>query len=228
MMCRRTPSWTLQLRRLAALERQKIAEERPGLQEVRSPTTRTSWPRLPGSGRSCPTSSPNAARTATSGAPNPAVPGRHARRGPHPRGGGRRHHHPGRLRQAHPLRRLPGAAPRRQGRAGAQLRSDDVVEHFFVTTTHHWLLFFTNLGRVYRRRPMSFPRPAGTPRASTSANLLAFQPGEEIAQVLDIPDYQAAPYLVLATRRGGSRRPGCRVRLEPGRRRDRDQSARGR
>jgi DNA gyrase subunit A len=95
-------------------------------------------------------------------------------------------------------------AQRRGGKGvrGAQLRSDDVVEHFFVTTTHHWLLFFTNLGRVYRAKAYELPEAGRDARGQHVANLLAFQPGEQIAQVLDIPDYGAAPFLVLATREG--------------------------
>jgi len=95
-------------------------------------------------------------------------------------------------------------AQRRGGKGvkGAQLRSDDVVEHFFVTTTHHWLLFFTNLGRVYRAKGYELPEGGRDAKGQHVANMLAFQPGEQIAQVLDIPDYLQAPYLVLATREG--------------------------
>ena len=95
-------------------------------------------------------------------------------------------------------------AQRRGGKGvrGAQLRSDDVVEHFFVTTSHHWLLFFTNLGRVYRAKAYELPDVGRDARGQHVANLLAFQPGEEIAEVLDIPDYEAAPFLVLATKEG--------------------------
>jgi len=95
-------------------------------------------------------------------------------------------------------------AQRRGGKGvrGAQLRSDDVVEHFFVTTTHHWLLFFTNLGRVYRAKAYELPEGSRDAKGQHVANLLAFQPGEEIAEVLDLPNYDAAPYLVLATRDG--------------------------
>ncbi|HEY6794055.1 MAG TPA: DNA gyrase subunit A [Kineosporiaceae bacterium] len=95
-------------------------------------------------------------------------------------------------------------AQRRGGKGvrGAQLRSDDVVEHFFVTTTHHWLLFFTNLGRVYRAKAYELPEGGRDAKGQHVANLLAFQPGEEIAQVLDLRDYATAPYLVLATREG--------------------------
>ncbi|WP_138444898.1 DNA gyrase subunit A [Sinomonas susongensis] len=89
-----------------------------------------------------------------------------------------------------------------KGVRGAQLRGDDVVEHFFVTTTHHWLLFFTNLGRVYRAKAYELAEGGRDAKGQHVANVLAFQPDERIAQVLDLRDYQAAPYLVLATKNG--------------------------
>jgi DNA gyrase subunit A len=89
-----------------------------------------------------------------------------------------------------------------KGVRGAALRQDDIVEHFFVTTTHHWLLFFTNKGRVYRAKAYELPDAARDARGQHVANLLAFQPDERIAQVFDLRDYQVAPYLVLATRAG--------------------------
>lgn len=89
-----------------------------------------------------------------------------------------------------------------KGIRGAQLRGDDVVEHFFVTTTHHWLLFFTNLGRVYRAKAYELVEAARDAKGQHVANLLAFQPDERIAQVLDLRDYQQSPFLVLATKRG--------------------------
>ncbi|HYD09721.1 MAG TPA: DNA gyrase subunit A [Acidimicrobiales bacterium] len=89
-----------------------------------------------------------------------------------------------------------------KGVRGAQLRADDVVEHFGVTTTHHWLLFFTNLGRVYRAKGYELPEGGRDSKGQHVANLLAFQPGEQIAKVIDLRDYEQAEYLVLATRRG--------------------------
>ncbi len=89
-----------------------------------------------------------------------------------------------------------------KGVKGAQLRADDVVEHFFVTTTHHWLLFFTTKGRVYRAKAYELQEAGRDAKGQHVANLLAMQPDEEIAQVLDIRDYAAAEYLVLATRGG--------------------------
>jgi DNA gyrase subunit A len=89
-----------------------------------------------------------------------------------------------------------------KGVKGAQLRADDVVEHFFVTTTHHWLLFFTNKGRVYRAKTYELQEAGRDAKGQHVANLLALQPDEEIAQILDITNYAEATYLVLATRNG--------------------------
>nr|WP_219105889.1 DNA gyrase subunit A [Austwickia sp. TVS 96-490-7B] len=89
-----------------------------------------------------------------------------------------------------------------KGVRGAQLRGDDIVEHFFVTTTHHWLLFFTNLGRVYRAKGYELPESGRDAKGQHVANLMAFQPDEHIAQVMAIDDYDVAPYLILATRNG--------------------------
>lgn len=89
-----------------------------------------------------------------------------------------------------------------KGIRGAQLRSDDVVEHFFITSTHRWLLFFTNTGRVYRAKAYEIGESGRDAKGQHVANVLALQPDETIAQVLDIPDYEVADYLVLATKRG--------------------------
>jgi DNA gyrase subunit A len=95
-------------------------------------------------------------------------------------------------------------AQRRGGRGvkGAALRQDDVVEHLFVTTTHHWILFFTNKGRVYRAKAYQLPDSGRDARGQHVANLLAFQPDEAITQVLAIDNYTAGDNLVLATRNG--------------------------
>jgi DNA gyrase subunit A len=95
-------------------------------------------------------------------------------------------------------------AQRRGGKGvrGAQLRTDDIVDHFFITTTHHWILFFTNKGRVYRLKAYELPDAGRDARGQHVANMLAFQPDERIAEVLALRDYQVAPYLVLATRSG--------------------------
>ncbi|MGD9526958.1 MAG: DNA gyrase subunit A [Pseudonocardia sp.] len=89
-----------------------------------------------------------------------------------------------------------------KGVQGATLKQDDIVAHFFVCSTHDWILFFTNKGRVYRLKAYELPEANRNARGQHVANLLAFQPDEHIAQVMQIKDYQAAPYLVLATKNG--------------------------
>nr|WP_275408195.1 DNA gyrase subunit A [Asanoa iriomotensis] len=89
-----------------------------------------------------------------------------------------------------------------KGVSGAGLRQDDIVSHFFVCSTHDWILFFTNKGRVYRAKAYELPEASRTARGQHVANLLAFQPDEHIAQVIEIANYGVAPYLVLATRNG--------------------------
>jgi DNA gyrase subunit A len=89
-----------------------------------------------------------------------------------------------------------------KGVKGAALKQDDVVDHFFVASTHDWLLFFTNQGRVYRAKVHELPDAGRDARGQHVANLMAFKPGEEIASVLSIKDYDVAPYLVLATKSG--------------------------
>ncbi|WP_374225632.1 intein-containing DNA gyrase subunit A [Micromonospora sp. C31] len=89
-----------------------------------------------------------------------------------------------------------------KGVSGATLRQDDIVSHFFVCSTHDWMLFFTNKGRVYRAKAYELPEASRVAKGQHVANLLAFQPDEQIAQIIEIPNYQVAPYLVLATKNG--------------------------
>jgi len=95
-------------------------------------------------------------------------------------------------------------AQKRGGRGvqGAGLKQDDIVAHFFVCSTHDWILFFTNKGRVYRAKAYELPEANRNARGQHVANLLAFQPDEKIAQVIQIRNYSVAPYLVLATKGG--------------------------
>ena len=106
-----------------------------------------------------------------------------------------------------------------KGVRGATLRTDDEVEHLFVTTNHHWILFFTNKGRVYRAKVWQLPEAGRDARGGHVAGLLSFMPDEEIAQVLAIRDYSAAPYLLLATKRGLVKKigAGCVRLASPGR-----------
>ncbi|MPR00123.1 DNA gyrase subunit A [Modestobacter sp. I12A-02628] len=89
-----------------------------------------------------------------------------------------------------------------KGVMGAALKQDDLVQQFFVGSTHDWILFFTNKGRVYRAKAYELPEANRTARGAHVANILAFQPDEKIAQVIQIKDYTVAPYLVLATAGG--------------------------
>lgn len=89
-----------------------------------------------------------------------------------------------------------------KGIKGAQLRGDDSVAHFFVTSTHDWLLFFTDRGHVYRAKGYQIPEGGRDAKGQHVANLLAFQPDENIVEVLKIPDYKCGEFLVLATRAG--------------------------
>ena len=89
-----------------------------------------------------------------------------------------------------------------KGVQGAGLKQDDIVAHFFVCSTHDWILFFTTQGRVYRAKAYDLPEMSRTARGQHVANLLAFQPNERIAQVIHLRSYDDAPYLVLATRNG--------------------------
>ena len=89
-----------------------------------------------------------------------------------------------------------------KGIKGARLREDDVVDHFFSTSTHNWLLFFTNEGRVYRLKGYELPEGSRDSKGQHVANLLQLGPQEKIQQILSIKDYEAAEYLVLATKSG--------------------------
>ncbi|MEO6790257.1 MAG: DNA gyrase C-terminal beta-propeller domain-containing protein, partial [Ornithinibacter sp.] len=89
-----------------------------------------------------------------------------------------------------------------KGVRGASLRGEDMVDHFFTTTSHHWLLFFTNLGRVYRAKAYELPDAGRDSKGQHVANVMAFQPGEKIAQVLAVRHYDSGAYLVLATKAG--------------------------
>ena len=116
-----------------------------------------------------------------------------------------------------------------KGVRGATLRGDDVVQHFIATTNHHWLLFFTTAGRVYRTKAYNLPEASRDAKGGHVAGLLSFQPDESIAQVLAIRDYEQAPYLVLATRNGLVKKTRLRRLQQPAPgRRHRHQLPRGR
>ena len=89
-----------------------------------------------------------------------------------------------------------------RGVKGANLRADDVVQNFIVSTTHHWLMFFTNVGRVYRAKVYEVQESGRDSKGQHVANLLALQPEERVVKVLDLKDYAQEPYLVMATKNG--------------------------
>ena len=171
----------MQLRRLAALERQKIIDDHDELQ-AGSPTCRTSWQARPAAHivsrarrdrRQVRRRAPHADR-----AWRATWPSR-----PHPRGRRRRDDHRGGYAKRTKTDLYRSQRRGGKGVKGAQLRGEDVVDHFFATTTHHWMLFFTTSGRVYRAKAYELPEGGRDAKGQHVANLLAFQPGEDIAQV---------------------------------------------
>jgi DNA gyrase subunit A len=105
------------------------------------------------------------------------------------------------------VKRLPVSTYRAQGRGGkglrgVRLKDDDYIEHLFIASTHHYLLFFTNLGKVYRQKVHELPQGSRDSRGRHIANLLAMQPDEEVRAVFNTRDYGEGRYLVLATRDG--------------------------
>jgi len=102
-----------------------------------------------------------------------------------------------------------------KGVRGASLRVDDEVDHLFATTSHHWILFFTNLGRVYRAKVWQLPEAGRDARGGHVAGLLSFLPDERIAEVLTLRTYDDAPYLLLATRNGLVKKTELRVYDSP-------------
>ena len=107
------------------------------------------------------------------------------------------------------VKRLPMETYRRQGRGGkgvigANLKADDIISQVFTTTTHHWILVFTNRGKVYRTKVHEIPEASRTGRGTYVANLpgMGFGPDERIASVIDIKEYDDAKFLVFATKKG--------------------------
>jgi DNA gyrase subunit A len=105
------------------------------------------------------------------------------------------------------IKRLPLSTYRAQRRGGkglrgVKLKEEDHIEHLFVTSTHHYLLFFTNQGRVYRQKVHELPQGGRDARGRHIANVLALQPGEEVRAVFATRDYGEGRYLVLATSGG--------------------------
>jgi DNA gyrase subunit A len=89
-----------------------------------------------------------------------------------------------------------------RGVAGARLRDEDYVTHILTTTAHAYLLFFSNLGRVYRLKAHEIPKKDRTARGTAMPNLLQLQPGEHIQAIIDTRDYETNRYLFFTTKKG--------------------------
>src|ERR687885_546581 len=105
------------------------------------------------------------------------------------------------------LKSVPVNTFRKQGRggmgvAGMELKEGDYIDHLFITTTHHYMLFFTNRGKVYRLKVHQLPRMSRTAKGRHIANMLPLASAEKIAAVIATKDFEEAEYLLFATRKG--------------------------
>jgi len=105
------------------------------------------------------------------------------------------------------IKRLPVATYRKQGRGGrgvtgTNLKEDDFVKHLFIASTHHYIMFFSNLGKVYRLKVYQIPTGSRISKGKAIVNLLPFVPGERVAAIIAVKDYGDDQYLVMATKKG--------------------------
>ncbi len=110
------------------------------------------------------------------------------------------------------VKSLPLSTYRQQRRggigiSGGEIKEDDYIEHLFVSSTHDYLLFFTNRGKVYRLKVYELPEASRTARGRALVNLLPLREGERVQSVLSTRDFGEGKYLVFATRKGSSRKP---------------------
>ena len=89
-----------------------------------------------------------------------------------------------------------------KGIKGMQTLDEDFIEEIFMTTTHHYLMFFTNFGRAYRMKAYEIPEAGRTARGTAIINLLQLQPGEKISAVIPVKEWDETNYLIMATRDG--------------------------
>ena len=89
-----------------------------------------------------------------------------------------------------------------KGITALSTRENDFVEHLFTTTTHHYLMFFTNLGKVYRLKAFEIPEGGRTARGTAIVNLLPLEAGEQIATMIPVKEFTADKYLIMATKQG--------------------------
>ena len=89
-----------------------------------------------------------------------------------------------------------------KGIKGMQTINEDYIEDLMMTTTHHYIMFFTNTGKVYRLKGYEIPEASRTSRGTAIINLLSLQPGEKITAVIPIKEYEEGKYLFMATKNG--------------------------
>ena len=89
-----------------------------------------------------------------------------------------------------------------KGIKGMQTLDEDFIEEIFMTTPHHYLMFFTNFGRAYRMKTYEIPEAGRTARGTAIINLLQLQPGEKISAVIPVKEWDETNYLIMATRDG--------------------------
>jgi DNA gyrase subunit A len=142
------------------------------------------------------------ARTATSAARRSRTRGRDRHRGSHPRAADGRDHHPDRLHQVAAAGHLPPAAPRRARRHGMDIKEGDYIEHLFVCSSHDYLLFFSNRGKIYRSKVYELPAAAAHVAGRALVNFLPLRDGERVQSVLATRDFAETQYLMFATRQG--------------------------
>jgi len=114
------------------------------------------------------------------------------------------------------IKRLPVATYRKQGRGGrgvtgTNLKEDDFVKHLFIASTHHYIMFFSNLGKVYRLKVYQIPTGSRMSKGKAIVNLLPFVPGERVAAIIAVRDYGADQYLIMATKKGIIKKTSIKV-----------------
>jgi DNA gyrase subunit A len=105
------------------------------------------------------------------------------------------------------IKRVPVTTYRKQGRGGkgvtgTNLKEDDFVKHLFIASTHHYIMFFSNLGKVYRLKVHQIPSGSRMSKGKAIVNLLPFVPGEMVAAIIAVKDYGDDRYLIRATKKG--------------------------
>ena len=105
------------------------------------------------------------------------------------------------------IKRLPVTTYRKQGRGGrgvtgTNLKDEDFVEHLFIASTHHYMMFFSNFGKVYRIKVHQLPIGSRTSKGKAIVNLLPFAPGEEVAAIIAVKEYNDKNFLIMGTKKG--------------------------